>query len=41
VTVDGNVLENAAWTYPDPLPMVRAVKGYVAFYPDKVTIEKA
>jgi uncharacterized protein (DUF427 family) len=41
VTVNGSVLENAAWTYPDPLPMVRAVKGYVAFYPDKVTVEKA
>jgi uncharacterized protein (DUF427 family) len=41
VKADGTVLENAAWFYPDPLPMVRAVKGYVAFYPDKVTVERA
>jgi len=41
VKADGRVLENAAWTYPDPLPMARAVKGYVAFYPDKVAVEKA
>jgi uncharacterized protein (DUF427 family) len=40
VKTDGAALENAAWTYPDPLPEARAVKGYVAFYPDKVTIER-
>jgi len=41
VTVDGTRLENAAWFYPEPLPLVGAVKGYVAFYPDKVTVERA
>ncbi|MGF1630264.1 MAG: DUF427 domain-containing protein [Kiloniellaceae bacterium] len=41
VQVDGTLLEDAAWFYPEPLPMVRAVKGYVAFYPDKVTVAKA
>jgi uncharacterized protein (DUF427 family) len=41
VKADGEALENAAWTYPQPLPQAAAVKGYVAFYPDKVTIERA
>lgn len=41
VKADGELLENAAWSYPDPLPMVRAIKGYVAFYSDKVAVEKA
>jgi len=41
VKAGGQTLENAAWTYPKPLPMVGAVKGYVAFYPDKVSVAKA
>ena len=40
VEADGQRLENAAWFYPDPLPLVAGVKGHVAFYPDKVTVEK-
>ncbi|NIA70922.1 DUF427 domain-containing protein [Pelagibius litoralis] len=36
----GETLENAVWFYPDPLPMVAGVKGHVAFYPDRVTVEK-
>jgi uncharacterized protein (DUF427 family) len=27
---------NAVWTYEDPYPAVAQIKGYVAFYPDKV-----
>lgn len=41
VKVDGKTLDNAAWTYPTPLPQAAAVKDYVAFYPDKVTVAKA
>jgi uncharacterized protein (DUF427 family) len=41
VKTDGKTLENAAWYYPQPLPQAAAVKDYVAFYPDKVTVEKA
>src|SRR5581483_9281619 len=26
------VAENAAWTYPDPLPAAPPMKGYAAFY---------
>lgn len=40
VKANGTVLENAAWFYPDPHRMVRAVKNYVAFYPSKVSVEK-
>ena len=39
VTVKGTTLENAAWTYPQPERQVGAVKNYVAFYPDKVSVE--
>ena len=31
---------NAAWTYEAPFEVVRAIAGHLAFYPDRVTIEK-
>ena len=31
--------ENAVWTYEDPLPAAAAIRGHLAFYPDRVTIE--
>jgi uncharacterized protein (DUF427 family) len=34
---DGDV-EDAIWTYVDPYPAVRAIAGYLAFYPDRVSI---
>jgi uncharacterized protein (DUF427 family) len=40
VKANGNALENAAWSYPEPLRQVGAVKNYVAFYPDKVSVER-
>lgn len=39
--VNGKWLGNAAWTYPAPLPQAAAVKDHIAFYPDKVSVEKA
>ncbi|CAJ0779787.1 hypothetical protein LMG19083_00581 [Ralstonia psammae] len=33
--------ENAVWTYEQPKPVAREVAGYLAFYPDKVTIQEA
>ncbi len=33
--------ENAAWFYPDPLPMVAGIKDHVAFYGDKVEVGPA
>jgi uncharacterized protein (DUF427 family) len=41
IKANGETLQNAAWTYPTPLRQVAAVKGYVAFYPDKVSVEPA
>ncbi len=34
------VVENAAWFYRDPLAGVAAVKGHVAFFGNKVTVEE-
>jgi len=28
--------QNAVWTYENPYPAVAAIKGYLAFYPDRV-----
>lgn len=41
VTAEDKALVNAAWSYEKPLPQAGAVKNYVAFYPDKVTVERA
>ncbi len=35
------VLDNAIWTYETPFPAMQGIKDYLAFYPDKVTIEIA
>ena len=34
--MDGRAAENALWTYEDPYPEVAAIKGHLAFYPDRV-----
>ena len=36
VTAGGIVARNAVWSYEQPLPGVREIAGYVAFYPEKV-----
>ncbi|HEY0330436.1 MAG TPA: DUF427 domain-containing protein [Rhodopseudomonas sp.] len=33
-------LDNAVWSYEQPFPAMREIKDYLAFYPDKVTIEQ-
>ena len=38
LTMDGDVAENAAWSYEDPFPAVAPIKGRLAFYPTKVEI---
>ncbi|MDE1167355.1 MAG: DUF427 domain-containing protein [Pseudomonas sp.] len=30
---------NVAWSYEAPYPAMQAIKGYLAFYPDKVSFE--
>src|SRR5947199_8278737 len=32
----GRAAENAVWTYEDPYPAVAAIKGHLAFYPDRL-----
>lgn len=32
VVIDGQDNQDAAWYYPDPRPMARRLKGYVAFW---------
>ena len=33
-------IENAAWSYEDPLPEVDAIRGRIAFHADKATVER-
>jgi uncharacterized protein (DUF427 family) len=39
VRTDDDVLEDVAWSYEKPYDAVSEIRGYVAFYPDRVTIE--
>jgi len=32
----GSAAENAVWTYEEPFPGVQAIKGHLAFYPERV-----
>lgn len=34
------VIADAAWSYETPIDGVAEIAGYLAFYPDKVTIEQ-
>lgn len=36
--IDGALTENVAWSYEDPYPAVDAIRGRIAFYPDKVEV---
>ena len=39
--VNGETAENVLWAYPEPLPEVAGLKGFAAFYSDRVTITEA
>jgi uncharacterized protein (DUF427 family) len=39
ITAGDTVLDNAIWSYETPFPAMEGIKDYLAFYPDKVTIE--
>jgi uncharacterized protein (DUF427 family) len=41
VSVDGQVAENAVWTYEEPYPAMAAIDGMLSFYPDRVEIVEA
>jgi len=36
IRAGGNKSINAVWTYENPYPAVAQIKGYFAFYPDRV-----
>jgi uncharacterized protein (DUF427 family) len=36
--VNGDLLENCAWSYEDPYAAVQDIRGRIAFYPDKVEV---
>lgn len=38
VLMDGRFAENAVWTYEEPYPAMEAIRGRLAFYPDKVEV---
>ena len=38
IMMDGDLAENAAWSYEDPFPAAMAIKGHLAFYPNKVEV---
>lgn len=40
LTMRGETVEDVAWSYKEPLEEAKNIKGYVAFYKDKVKIEK-
>ncbi|KIM89016.1 hypothetical protein PILCRDRAFT_812903 [Piloderma croceum F 1598] len=38
-SLDGEVVKDIAWYYPEPLPKAKHIKDHVAFYKNKVIIE--
>ena len=38
VTIEGELLENVAWSYETPYPAMAAISGMLAFYPDRVRV---
>ena len=36
--IEGEVLENVAWSYEDPFPAMLQIKDHLAFYPDRVAV---
>ncbi len=36
IAAGGKRSHNAVWTYETPLPAMAAIKGYIAFYPNRV-----
>ena len=38
LVMDGEIVENAVWSYEDPYPAMAAIAGALAFYPNHVEI---
>ncbi|KAH7386124.1 hypothetical protein BKA66DRAFT_415771 [Pyrenochaeta sp. MPI-SDFR-AT-0127] len=41
VTTNKTEVKDAAWYYPDPLPAMNKIKGYVAFYKGKADVKSS
>jgi uncharacterized protein (DUF427 family) len=39
ITAGGEQIENAAWSYEYPIEQATQLKGYIAFYSDKVDLQ--
>ena len=39
IVINGQKLDDGAWTYPEPNPAAKTIKGYIAFSP-QVKIER-
>lgn len=40
IQTKSELIEDAAWSYEDPKEDVARIKGHIAFYPDKATVEQ-
>lgn len=40
IEADGRTVENAVWSYEEPLDSVSAIRKHLAFYPDRVEIKE-
>ena len=40
IPTKSTVIKDAAWSYEDPTEDMAQIKGYLAFYPNKVTVEE-
>jgi uncharacterized protein (DUF427 family) len=40
IRTPAGLLENAVWSYEDPLPDMAAIAGHLAFYTDRVTVSR-
>ena len=38
---DGEMAENAVWTYEEPFPAMEQIRGFLAFYPNRVEIQES
>lgn len=38
IKIEGEILENVAWSYETPFPAVQQIAGMLAFYPDRVRV---
>ncbi|WP_299571703.1 DUF427 domain-containing protein [uncultured Williamsia sp.] len=39
IAVGDDSVTDGVWTYTDPFPAVADIRGHVAFYPDRVTVD--